>query len=377
MGIKISLCMIVKNEEENLANCLNSVQGIADEIIIVDTGSTDKTVEVASHFTDKIYNFVWTNDFAEARNFSFSKATKDYILWLDADDIITEENKKKFIKLKKNLDKSIDYVAMYYNTAYSPNGSVNHVTLRERLVKRSSKFFWQNSIHENINVSGKGIKTDIYISHKNKTNEENLNSFKRNMEMLEHLVENGDESPRTLYYYGLMLEKLNRYDESLEVFKKFFTVVPDIFVQYSSACIAVHNLYLLKGDKDSALKILLDNKDKLDDLSEFHCTLGDYHKNILKDLNKACELYTRALYCNGILGGANIVLDKLESFYYFIPYYSLGECYMEWGKNVEALEYFKKALTYNEYSVDTKINIAKLETKIEIENLINILNKDK
>ena len=82
--------MIVKNEEKVLKRCLNCVKDIVDEIIIVDTGSTDKTKEIARKYTDKVLDFKWVNDFSKARNYSFSKATKDYILWLDADDVITK-----------------------------------------------------------------------------------------------------------------------------------------------------------------------------------------------------------------------------------------------------------------------------------------------
>ena len=92
---EISLCMIVKDEEDVIARCLDSVKDLVDEIIIVDTGSTDRTKEIVSKYTDKIYDFEWVNDFSKARNFSFSKATKDYILWLDADDIILETELKK------------------------------------------------------------------------------------------------------------------------------------------------------------------------------------------------------------------------------------------------------------------------------------------
>ena len=86
----ISLCMIVKDEEAVLDKCLKSVHDLVDEIIIVDTGSTDKTKEIAKKYTDKIYDFKWVDDFAKARNYSFSKATKDYIFWLDADDYMPE-----------------------------------------------------------------------------------------------------------------------------------------------------------------------------------------------------------------------------------------------------------------------------------------------
>ena len=83
--VSISVCMIVKNEEAVLKRCLDSLKGIAEEIVVVDTGSTDRTKEIAAEYTDKIYDFTWVHDFSAARNFAFSKATKDYIYSADAD----------------------------------------------------------------------------------------------------------------------------------------------------------------------------------------------------------------------------------------------------------------------------------------------------
>ena len=83
--VTVSLCMIVKNEEKILARCLDSIGDLADEIIIVDTGSRDRTKEIAARYTDKIYDFQWIRDFAAARNFAFSKAACDYIYSADAD----------------------------------------------------------------------------------------------------------------------------------------------------------------------------------------------------------------------------------------------------------------------------------------------------
>ena len=82
--VTVSLCLIVKNEADRLDNCLKSVAEAVDEIIIVDTGSTDETKEIARRYTDKVYDFTWCDDFSAARNESFRHATKDYILWLDA-----------------------------------------------------------------------------------------------------------------------------------------------------------------------------------------------------------------------------------------------------------------------------------------------------
>ena len=121
--ITISLCMIVKNEEEVLARCLNSVKDLVDEINIVDTGSDDRTVEIAKEYTDRVFFFEWTGRFTDARNESFKHATQDYILYLDADDVILEEDRDKFKELKEN-DLSVDSVSMYYNAGTDEFGNV-------------------------------------------------------------------------------------------------------------------------------------------------------------------------------------------------------------------------------------------------------------
>ncbi len=106
----ISLCMIVKNEEENIEHCLSSIQGLVDEIIIIDTGSTDGTKEIAKKFGAKVFDFKWNNNFSDARNFSLSKATGDWIFILDADEVISPSDHEKIKNLiRKPLDVSTAY----------------------------------------------------------------------------------------------------------------------------------------------------------------------------------------------------------------------------------------------------------------------------
>ena len=110
--VKVSLCMIVKNEEKVLGRCLSCLADLMDEIIIVDTGSTDGTKNIAAEYTDKIYDFRWIDDFSAARNFAFSKATGDYIYSADADEILDEVNKERFRILKENIFPEIEIVQM-------------------------------------------------------------------------------------------------------------------------------------------------------------------------------------------------------------------------------------------------------------------------
>ncbi len=112
--VTISLCMIVKNEERVLGRCLESVQEIADEIIIVDTGSEDRTKEIAEKYHARVFEQEWQDDFSRARNYSFSHAEMDYCMWLDADDIITKSEALKLKRWIEETDESSDVIMLRY-----------------------------------------------------------------------------------------------------------------------------------------------------------------------------------------------------------------------------------------------------------------------
>ena len=164
--VTISVCMIVKNEEAVLSRCLNSLRGIADEIIIVDTGSTDKTKEIASNYTNQIYDFPWVNDFSVARNFAFSKATKDYIYSVDADEVLEELDRKKFLQLKQVLLPEIEIVEMIYVNPDDCNMVYNYKKEpRPKLFKRLREFRWIDPIHETVALDPIVYQSDIEIQH--------------------------------------------------------------------------------------------------------------------------------------------------------------------------------------------------------------------
>ena len=123
--VTISLCMIVRDEEAVLDRCLASVKGLVDEIIVVDTGSIDRTKEIAARYTENIYDFVWKDDFAAARNESFSKATMNYCMWLDADDVFPDKEAQKFLAWKEHADGSADVVMVNYATGFDEEGNIS------------------------------------------------------------------------------------------------------------------------------------------------------------------------------------------------------------------------------------------------------------
>ena len=164
--ISISVCMIVKNEEKILARCLDSLKGIADEMVIVDTGSTDRTKEIAQTYTDKIYDFEWIDDFSAARNYAFSKATKEYVYMADADEVIDEENRRRFLLLKEMLSSEVEIVQMYYDNQLDKGTVYNfNKEYRPKLYKRVRQFRFEDPIHEAVRLDPVIYNSEIAILH--------------------------------------------------------------------------------------------------------------------------------------------------------------------------------------------------------------------
>ena len=165
--ISVSMCMIVKNEQDILKRCLDSYAGTYDELIVIDTGSTDNTKEIARQYTDKVYDYVWCNDFAAARNFAFSKAGCDYILSVEADEELDTYNNKALRDLKAAILPEIDIVQMYYVNGSDFNSVYNvHKELRPKHFKRIRTFNWISPIHETIQVNPVIYDSNIEIMHK-------------------------------------------------------------------------------------------------------------------------------------------------------------------------------------------------------------------
>lgn len=164
--VTFSLCMIVKNEAAILRRCLASIADLMDEIIIVDTGSTDHTKKIAAEFTDKIYDYVWKNDFADARNFAFSQAKMEYIYSADADEVVDEENHERLWQLKQALLPEIEIVQMYYVTPPQYNTTSNFLReYRPKLYKRLRTFTWVDMVHETVRLDPVVYDSEVEILH--------------------------------------------------------------------------------------------------------------------------------------------------------------------------------------------------------------------
>ncbi|WP_207744961.1 glycosyltransferase family 2 protein [Paraclostridium bifermentans] len=217
--------MIVKNEEKNIKRCLDSIESIADEIIIVDTGSNDKTLNICSNYNAKVINHKWNNDFSEARNVSLEYATKDYILFLDADEEISKEDLEKLKVLLSSKKLAEGY---FFRLTNIINGTEVGEYVVFRFFKNKRKYRFRGKVHEQIaNCIQKHNKDkcieniDIKIYHygydPNKVNIES--KYKRNMGILNTYTE---EEKDAYYFYVLGNEyaRITDFKSAIESYEK-------------------------------------------------------------------------------------------------------------------------------------------------------------
>ena len=213
----VSVCMIVKDEEAVIKRCLSCVHAFADEIIVADTGSRDQTVSICEEMGAKVFSFPWQDDFAAARNFAFSKASCDYQFWLDADDVISEEDQEKLKQLKDTMDESVSVVMMRYEMQHEEH-EAPVVFERERLLRRKDHFLWKGRVHESIEPSGKIMHSDIVIRHRKLQ----VNDPQRNLRIFRKMKAEGERfSPRDRFYYARELYQHAQYAEAAAEYEAF------------------------------------------------------------------------------------------------------------------------------------------------------------
>lgn len=281
----LSLCMIVKNEANSLPILWASVKNVVDEWIVVDTGSTDDTPKIARDLGAKVFEAgeqfceTLTKEhvkffekygvqvkegekvfhFGKARNFSFKQATKDYILWLDADDVLVNSAKMQRI-IDENLDpkKQLGLHLLYkYELDEYLNSIVEHY--RERVVPNNGTFEWHGRIHEiivptleteYIHVKG----TDCHVLHTSEGERKRESGERNTKSLLLDLFEQGkNQDPRTLFFLAESLKIAGHLEKSLELFKDYIKL-SGWDEERCLASVRISSGYMVKGDYSTALK---------------------------------------------------------------------------------------------------------------------------
>ncbi len=336
--IMVSLCLIVKNEEQVLARCLDCAGPLVEEIIVVDTGSTDGTKAIAASYGAKVYDFIWIDDFAAARNESFAKATQDYIFWLDADDILNEEAQREFLELKKKLASDVDSVTMPYYLAFDEYGNVSFSLRRHRLVRRERNFRWRGQVHEYLEVQGKIVHSNVIIIHQSTSSLSD-----RNLKIYENKLKRKEEfTPRDLYYYANELFDHLRYAEAIVIYEKFLSQKKGWLEDNVAACGKLADCYNAQGDKEGELRSILRPFGYDSPRAEFCCRLG-YHFLNRADYLSAIFWYrlaTQIKQDEGQLGFFN------RAYSTWLPHLQLCVCYSKIGAYKLAYLHNEMALQY-------------------------------
>ncbi len=330
--IKLSVCMIVKDEEKVLERALGCVKKFADEIVIVDTGSKDRTKQVAFKYTSKVYDFVWCDDFSKARNYSFSLASGDYLMWLDADDFIADSEIEKIKQLKKELSYSgsADCVMLKYVLSKGPHPFYYY---RERILRRVVGFVWSEPVHEVITPHGKIEYRDIEILHK----KESLSPRERNLKIYRKLLREGTPlSSRARYYYARELQQNGYISSAIKEYRRALRL--NLWNESKiDACVQLADCYLLRGENAKAERVLLKSFSFGGPRAQNCCSLGQIYLN-KKDYARAVEWF---------LVATRLFQNKLgwnqPDYYTFIPYVGLSAGYYYMGDIKSARIYHELA----------------------------------
>lgn len=208
----LSLCMIVKNEEKFLPQCLESVQGAVDEIIVVDTGSTDRTVEIATSYHARVYHHPWEGNFSKARNISLGYATCDWILVIDADEKLERDD----IQMLKYALQSDKYDVIFCSViSASPSGDSRNYSHR---VFRRGKAHYEGIVHNQLIHQGAWLHTNIRIYHYgyNLSPEEMQAKYRRTEALLKKQLDEDQTNPFAWQNYLRILRVQQRYQEAIE-----------------------------------------------------------------------------------------------------------------------------------------------------------------
>lgn len=389
----IALCMIIKNEVKNLPQLFDSIEGCFDEIHITDTGSTDGSIEWLESNGSKIakcpvniHHFKWVNSFSKARNYSFSHANTDYLLWMDGDDCLS--SKEAFIQWKNYAMEFSECFFATYHYALDQDKKPIISFVRERVFKRSLNPEWQFDLHEGIVLKqewSKDYAVSWSILHM-RTQEDIVADKSRNIKILEALKEKEGLPTRLKFYYGKELYENGNPQKAVWAFEEALKCEDleyhDRTLSYQyGAYSAFQSAQQLKEEHkqersqllDLALKFAIEGI-KLDPgRAEFYCTAGDIFV-MIGQLHKAIPFYGAAKTCinpKELSGAYEGAVYSFIDCYGSTPCLQLAKCFFNMGKIDLAKKEAKEAS--EKYKNQEALTILK---EIErIEGLINLDNK--
>lgn len=364
MGSKISLCMIVKDEEQNLRRCLASVAGAVDEIIVVDTGSSDGTCEVAAEFSARVVSFPWNGNFSHARNASLEGATGDWILFLDADEELTAEGRVALRRVTE--DEKVDgYFIKVVNYLGSEGWVETCPDLIFRLFRNRSEYRFRGAIHEQIvdvilEKNGHArylVAEDLVILHYGYLNRqiEEKDKKARNMNILSRELASSPDNRLLRYHYGVELFRAERYGEAADELVRAANGIDPQTIYLPKMLRYLVMTYQALQLHDKALETVRLGLSLFPDYADLHY-YGGVSCFDLKDYAGAYNFFENAL-------------SMPEQPSYYAPFsgtrgfrslYNLGRLAEIFCNGEEAINYYIKSLRDNSFFISALENITRL-----------------
>lgn len=330
MAPSLSLCMIVKNEERYISACLESIKPYVDEIIVVDTGSKDKTVEIAESFGARIFHFKWCDDFSAARNESIRHASCDWIIFLDADEVISAQDMERLKVCISDTDawglevqqrNYTEDATLYgwqpcdgYPECRGPGFFISPIV---RVFRNNPRLAFRNRVHEEIDSSiiemGKTVEVFRFpIHHYGYLKGDSVLKFKRDWYLrmgLEQAKANPGD-PKPLYEVGKVHLHEGRYKEAEEMFRRVIALDPSYKIAFTNLGEA-----LFKQDKvKEAIDAYQESIRRVPNNENAYINLGHlvYGQGMIEP---ACALFRRAIEINPSSAAAynNLVIALIKA----------------------------------------------------------------
>ena len=347
-NVTLSLCIIVKNEEKFIAKCLNAVKDIIDEIIIVDTGSTDSTLDIINEYDVKLYKYTWNNDFSATRNYAINKATGDWILFLDADEILDLSSQDKILKFIKTTNFDGCHFLVHNYTAQDSTDYTIHYALR--LFKNNKGYYYKGKIHEQIAnkdesvISNNFSNENILLHHYGYSQEVLKDKDKRlrNIPILLDMLKENPNDSFTLFNLGNEYLAKNDIVKALEYYDLSYRNI-NMTQHY-----AIHLYYRIavcyQNIKDYAKAIKFVNE-----------ALQYYSPNVDFEFLRGCLYYDQENYTLAIdsfnkcleLGDDKSSVKFINNCGTINPLISLGDLHFKLKDYHKALDFYNKALNLN------------------------------
>ena len=333
----ISVCIIAKNEEKRIGQCLSSIHPYGFEIVVVDTGSTDRTKEIAAEYTDKIFDFEWCDDFSAARNFSLRAASNNWIFMLDCDETVKELDVEELNYFRKHLSDSVGSVSR--ENLVTQNGvlTLNNTDYTERFFNKKL-YRYTGIIHEQLTpIRGKEfpnylLKTTILHTGYDMSQDECVAKYNRNLTLLLKQLEQEPDNPYLYYQIGKSYEIIEDYAHSCEYYDKGLSFDLDPELAYVQAMVVSYgNALLLCGRADTAMGFE-GIYDEFSEVADFVYLMGNiYRQNGL--FEQALEQYQKAI---------GMPLCRQNGANSFLPLYRIGEVFELLGDIPTATAYYQK-----------------------------------